>query len=440
MSERRSLQVLRRRRSETGFEGPVVAPKAVFTRNILVTFAFECNLACSFCMVEDVLGRNPGMSLQAFQDFVARGEGLEEVSRVVLSGGEVTLDEQLLDYVAVARRIEGVRHVRIQTNAMKLGSARFVARLVEAGVDEFFVSVHGGTPKTCDDITRVPGSFQAIRRGLQTLASHDVRLFTNTCIVDSNFRELPAIVELVSNYKPVGMDFWNLWPRLDPTDERGFHAPVGDVRPHLLQALDRTDELGIRSVVKWFPRCLLGNHGHKLDNSQPTVLVNDDYWTAAPKFSCLYDDVCVHGNEQPCAGLSHAHVHRLGWEENLLQPAAQPAPEPQTPVAEPASPTLSKEATRVLDALGLRLGDAIGDATLADATLVDDVLRLELGSIGGKFSLQVSTRSPQTKAFRHSARYGVSYVRTNEFNESAAQEAALELVEALKAFEQRSGG
>ncbi|RYE91899.1 MAG: radical SAM protein, partial [Myxococcales bacterium] len=411
-SERRALPLAVRRHD------PEFIPREmVSARNVLVSFGFECNFACRFCMVEDALGSRRGLSLAALRAFVADGQTMRGVERIVLSGGEVTLDDALLDYVAAARQAPGVRHVRLQTNGTRLASPRLVDAGRDQGVDEFFVSLHGATAATCDDLTRVKGSFRAILRGMETIAARPARLLVNTCIVEPNHRELPALVDLVAPLRPAGLDFWNLWPRLDPHDERRLQARVQDVRPSLIAALDRADQLGVRSVVKWFPRCLLDHHAAKQDNQQPTVLIHETYWEEAPDFSCLYGSICQHGQDRPCAGLSHAYVRRFGWEEDTLRPSrAAPAAAPPGETAAGLSPQVA----RWLGSLGLRPGQLLGEARLVGAAASEGLLVLQLAGEAGAFELRVAPRSPQRPAFVTTARFGVTYAPSGAGTDASA--------------------
>ena len=47
---------------------PWLAPAPAWPgESLMVTFAFHCNLACTFCMVEDSLNGMPATSLAAFK-------------------------------------------------------------------------------------------------------------------------------------------------------------------------------------------------------------------------------------------------------------------------------------------------------------------------------------------------------------------------------------
>jgi MoaA/NifB/PqqE/SkfB family radical SAM enzyme len=306
-------------RRATMAPAPLVPIERTAPHSVLIAFGFRCNLACTFCMVEDVLGQRPGTDLATFRTFAADLQQTHGIEQIVLSGGEATLEPELLDYIAIARSIPSVRHVRIQTNATRLGAGSLLDDLIAAGADEFFVSVHGADEATTAVISQRPGSFAAIRAGLEAIAASKAALYTNTCTVKHNYQSLKDIVSLVAPLKPAGMDFWNLWPRVDHLTMREQIVPVLDLQPHLLTALDACAAAKIPATVKWFPRCLLGRHAGCQDDSQPTTLIDKDYWDAVPEYACIWEGVCAHARTG-CSGLSHAYIETHGWEHAALRP------------------------------------------------------------------------------------------------------------------------
>jgi MoaA/NifB/PqqE/SkfB family radical SAM enzyme len=303
----------------------LVPPEYSDAATLLVTFGFHCNLACVFCMVEDVLGAYRGADLPALRAFLADREAMSGIRRVTLSGGEATLERDLVDYVQAARSAPGVQHVRVQTNGTRLAHGDLLARLVDAGVDEVFVSIHGPDEDTCDRITGRRGSFREIMAGLEAVAASRATLVTNTVICAPNHRRLGEIVDRVAPLRPAACELWNLWPRIDKGDARGLFVRVGEARPHVVEALRRCEAHRVVPVVKWFPHCLLGPYARYHDDSQPTVLIEQRYWEAAPEFACIYQGVCAHAPDA-CAGLSFPYIHKLGWEEEVLEPARREGP------------------------------------------------------------------------------------------------------------------
>src|SRR5688572_28808708 len=100
-----------------------------------------------------------GVPFETFKRAVDDNGKAPRYRRVTFTGGEVTLEEKLFDYIDYARRSGGFDHLRLQTNGRKLADPSFAKRLVDAGIDEFFVSLHGHDRATQDHISQRPGSF-----------------------------------------------------------------------------------------------------------------------------------------------------------------------------------------------------------------------------------------------------------------------------------------
>jgi hypothetical protein len=314
----------------TGSDFPII-PRAqggsgrstIRTKELSVTFGFRCNLACTVCLVEDAVNAYQGVDLRTLERLLKDGRITAGVTTIILSGAEVTVEPDLEKYVALCRATPGIEHVRLQTNAVRLADRAYLDHLIALGVDEYFVSLHGATASVCDGITGRTGSFEQIVLGMRNIAERGATLMTNTVIIEANYRELPDIAKLVAPLRPKSIDFWGYLPRFDHTDARGLLARVSDVVPVLRTVLDDLDERRPESptvTVKHLPRCLLGRHSERQNDSQPTVLIDDSVWDRYPPCACIYDGVCSESGNNKCRGLPFAYVRRFGWEEDLLRP------------------------------------------------------------------------------------------------------------------------
>jgi len=377
-------------------------------RELLLTFAFRCNFACRFCYVEDGLGgRFRGVTLAEAARLLADPALTAGVTRVVLSGGEVTLDKDLPAYVALARAVPSVQHVRIQTNASQLGDAARVAALRAAGVDEFFVSLHGADAATCDAITGVAGSFAAILAGLDQLAAAGATVVTNTVVCAANVASLPAIVALAHARGARGAELWGYVPRVDVTDARDQLVRVTDAAPHVRAAVTAGLGRGLAMTVKYFPRCLLGDVAHVHSDAQPRLVIDDAFWQDYPTYGCLYEGVCAAANvDDGCSGLADAYVRRFGWEEDALAPAIE-ADAAAPPIARyhdwddrppPAAP-----APIDLTAWQLPLGAAVADHRLAAVTRGGAAVRLQFAGAAGAVAIDLHPRDPTRPCFARTA-------------------------------------
>ncbi|WP_235936025.1 radical SAM protein [Devosia aurantiaca] len=151
---------------------------------VSLTMEFRCNLKCVHCMIEDTMDRLKPQSLESFEELLAHNSANRQWRGLVLTGSEITLRRDLPELAARARSA-GFEHVRIQTHGMHLARLDYTQKLIDAGVNEFFVSIAGSNPETHDDITQVRGSFAKAVRGLENLDRFEgVQSITNTVVTE----------------------------------------------------------------------------------------------------------------------------------------------------------------------------------------------------------------------------------------------------------------
>lgn len=292
--------------------------------DIAVTIDFHCNSACRFCIVQEGMNRFGGVSFDRFMTMVQENQHSRKYHRVIFTGGEVTLDKRLATFVRAAKASGSFEYIRLQTNARRLAHMDITRTLIDEGLNEFFISIHGHNAQSHDDITQRKGSFDELIAGLSNVHSLGARIVTNTVMNRRNLASLPHIVPIAATYGVQRMEFWNYLPMEDFADERDLIAPIEDVLPPLKEALSQCRAHNITAAVKYIPLCLLGEFKDTLDNSQPDVVIVEDFWTTFPRFSCLYEAICEHSEQ--CLGVHHPYIHKFGWETDRLLPTARTRP------------------------------------------------------------------------------------------------------------------
>lgn len=292
--------------------------------DLAVTIDFHCHSACRFCIVQEGMNYFRGVPFDAYRKAIDDNARAPRYRRLIFTGGEVTLEPKLFDYLAYAREASGFDHIRIQTNGRRLADMAFAKRLVEAGIDEFFVSLHGPDAACQDHISQRPGSFDEAMQGLRNLVELGVCIMTNTVLTTLNVERLVQIVEVVEPFRPSRMEFWNYLPMEDYADTRDLLVPMARLGPAVRDALSRAEALGIQALVKYVPRCVLGDQAHKIDNSQPDVVIVEKFYDVYPEFNCLYEAKCEHS--EACLGLHHPYISKFGWDEQLLSPTPRTTP------------------------------------------------------------------------------------------------------------------
>jgi MoaA/NifB/PqqE/SkfB family radical SAM enzyme len=239
---------------------------------------------------------------------------------LVLTGSEITLRRDLPDLARRARDA-GFDRVRIQTHGVQLAKRDFAQRLVDAGVNEYFVSVAGAGADSHDAITQVSGAWDKMLKGMEYLDKQpDVRLLTNTVVTSLSYRELPEIVTLLGHLDSLlQMEFWTYWPMAE-RDEKKLCAAHSDIAPYLRDAIIQARALGRFVEVKNFPECMLGDLGDALVNAQPTLLIDPAFWTEFERngfHQCPHQNSCASAE---CLGINSAYAARFGDEASQLSP------------------------------------------------------------------------------------------------------------------------
>lgn len=285
-----------------------------------VTVHFKCNLRCTHCMIEGTMDWLRPESDDQFSRIIATNARTRQWKGLTLTGSEVTLRRDLPDLARMARA-NGFEHVRIQTHGMRLAEEEYCRELVDAGIDEYFVSVTAAEAETHDMITGVPGSFERTLLGLENLDRFaHVRTLTNTVITRHSYRLLPAVVErLRSLRRLMQMEFWCYWPMRE-ADDKDLIVSHLDTLPYLREAIGAARAAGRRVEVKNFPECLLGDDRDALDNDQPQLIIDPQFW---PEFMRNGFHQCVHRQycaSKRCLGLNTAYVNKFGWHSDVLVP------------------------------------------------------------------------------------------------------------------------
>jgi MoaA/NifB/PqqE/SkfB family radical SAM enzyme len=285
-----------------------------------LTMHFKCNLKCEHCMIEGTMDWLKPESMDQFERILALNAQQKRWKGIILTGSEVTLRSDLPELARMARA-SAFDHVRIQTHGMRLADEAYCRELVDAGVDEYFVSVTAADAASHDAITGVPGSFDKTMQGLQNLDALDgVVSLTNTVITKRSYRQLAQVAERLGHLRRlVQMEFWNYWP-MSGSDDKDLIASHLEVLPFLREAIAQARAHGRSVAVKNYPECLLGEDRDALDNGQPKLIIDPEFW---PEFMRNGFHQCVHRSycgSARCLGLNTAYINKYGWHADVLVP------------------------------------------------------------------------------------------------------------------------
>lgn len=288
------------------------------------TLEFRCNLKCVHCMIEGTMDSLKPQTGAQLSELLEYNRQHRKWQGLILTGSEITLLQSLPEWAARARA-SGFSRVRIQTHGMRLASQTYCAELVDAGVNEFFISVAAADAAHHDVITTVSGSFDKTLKGLENLDSvPGVLTITNTVVTARSYAQLPALVQRLRHLRQLAqMEFWFYFP-MSEQDDKDLLVSHLEALPLLRQAIQEASAIGRGIEVKNFPECLLAEDRDALYNDQPELFIDNAFWTQFMRngfHQCVHRAQCA---SRQCLGLNTAYIKRFGWHAEALTP--MPAP------------------------------------------------------------------------------------------------------------------
>jgi MoaA/NifB/PqqE/SkfB family radical SAM enzyme len=238
---------------------------------------------------------------------------------LILSGAEVTTHDELCRYVRFAASLGWFRKIQIQTNGRRLSERNYLEQLIDCGVNEFFVSIHG-REGIHDAMTGAAGAFKETVKGLRNLEAFDVNVITNTVLTKTNVFDIVPLMSFLADEKIREHHIWNFFP-MERSDSRDLIVRLEDFAAILPQLLSTVRKADRPLVLKSFPECLSPGGPAFIDNLFPVTVLPDSFWR---EFSECGFGACVHGANckaaPRCWGLSTAYTRKYGDERNLLSP------------------------------------------------------------------------------------------------------------------------
>jgi cyclic pyranopterin phosphate synthase len=309
-----------------------------------ISIGAVCNNNCIFCMEEDREGRyvnNSAMTPERVRWMLEKHKGTEEVC---FTSGEPTTRPELPQFVQWAKAL-GYRRISIMTNGRRSGHFPYAVALAKAGMNRFYVSIHGHTKKLHEGLTRTPESFEQTVAGLDAITKlkrFGVDLHTSTVLTHRN---VPHMLDIYRFLRSHGVDqvvfnvmqangradtfFEQIFPKYTAiaAEFRKFLAEVGEPQPPaFLVDIPLCTTEGIAD----FNRGYVEKYSHYEVEERATLLVdregregteqgrglivltrtdldNAERTKRAECASCVY-------NAQ-CEGVWNNYTKRYGWDE-----------------------------------------------------------------------------------------------------------------------------
>lgn len=221
-----------------------------------LTLNYRCNCRCRMCFVpkkESALTMNESEIMENLLYGRKHGAG-----KLWLSGGEPTINKKIINIVKTAKKT-GYGTIKIQSNGMMFSYKDFCEKCLEAGADEFNISLKGRSARDHDWMTRMDGSFDALMKGIDNLKELGAYVEADILITT---RTLPHLKEMVADFRSMGIDGFDFWYLslydIGGKKLRELLPPLHEVGPALTAALKEGGRLKTGHLNNYhIPACFL---------------------------------------------------------------------------------------------------------------------------------------------------------------------------------------
>ena len=264
-------------------------PSAPYRMDLAITY--RCNNDCAHCY--NARERTfPELHTENWKHILDQLWALG-VPHIVFTGGEATLRNDLPELIAHAEsngQITG-----LNTNARRLADAKYVQRLVDAGLDHVQITVESCDEQIHDEMMRAKGAFRQTIQGLKNVLATPLYVMTNTTMLRSNVHKIPETLDFLAELgvPTIGLNAL-IYAGQGLTVGTGLHER--ELQPILDMAVKKTTEHNQRLI--WYTPTQYCN----FDPTQVNLGVKG--CTAALYSMCIESN----GNVLPC----QSYYHPLG--------------------------------------------------------------------------------------------------------------------------------
>ena len=173
----------------------------------------KCNLRCVYCMPLEGLDWLKRESILSFEEIadIVRTMAPMGLRKVRFTGGEPLVRKDLAELVRMVSQVSEIEDISLSTNAVLL--AEQGPRLRDAGVSRVNISLDSLQAERVDAISRRPGSFERIMKGLEVaeeMQFHPIKI--NVVIMGGKNDDEIEDFALITKDKPWSVRFIELMP------------------------------------------------------------------------------------------------------------------------------------------------------------------------------------------------------------------------------------
>jgi len=257
--------------------------------------------------------------------------GRKKTDGVLFTGPEPTSNEFLFDYIRFAKEI-GYKKIRLVTNGRRLAYLKYAEDLLNSGVNEISVSLHGQNAKIHDALTRTPGSFKQTIKGCKNLEKliykKPFKWYINITFTRINSPHLLDLLKTASSFKHIegivinvvipqgrGLTFFNSLIINYANLAETFKAAITQLELNYKQRKLKKPSITLLGI----PFCLLRGYEEYVNNYEP-ILMNSGKISLnirkRRRYQRLFGVKCKYCKYfYICEGVWASYIRKHGWGE-----------------------------------------------------------------------------------------------------------------------------
>lgn len=256
-------------------------------KTVIIT-GYRCNNRCRFCMEANKRNLPISTTFEIKQNMIqAKKRGSDYLE---LIGGEMTIRPDVVELISFAKSLN-FKTIMMATNGRMYSYPQLAESILKAGLNSIVFSIHGHTAKLHDWLTRAPGSFNQLKKGIKTVKSISKKLGinlhigANTTIVNQNYKFLPKIGKYIQELGIKDAEFIFV----DPSEGAAFDY-FKELVPHIAEVasyVHKCLDIGAKRKflhwhVRYVPLCYFKNYLDQISELQEVKVFNTEH--IAPDF------------------------------------------------------------------------------------------------------------------------------------------------------------
>jgi len=222
-----------------------------------IKVGYSCNNRCKFCVQGEKRETWKSLTTEEIKNILRKAR--RTANGIVFTGGECSIRNDFFEILAYAKKL-GFERIQAQTNGRMFAYKEFSKNAVNAGMNEFGVSIHGHTYKLHNYLTSSESFYQTIK-GIKNINDLNVEIYANTVITKSNYRHLPDIARLLVSLKVY--QFQLAFPHAMGSAYENFDSIVPRMEliiPYVKKALNIGIEAKVGVMTEAIPYCLMNGY------------------------------------------------------------------------------------------------------------------------------------------------------------------------------------